>query len=103
MAKYEAHITIDKEYSSTLKVKYGQLIADWYYSAIDDDPIMGQHPYCYLTGWDTDPDNLFARMERVVSILKEQYRIPVLRTKIERIIFDSKTGVDELRHYDTAS
>jgi hypothetical protein len=92
MAKYEAHITLDKEYGPRLR----EGLKGWQYSAIDDDPIMGQKPYCYLTSYDHDPDNLLERMLVVEDILAYEMDIPVLRKKIERIIYDSKTGVDEL-------
>jgi hypothetical protein len=97
MAKYEAHrfeahITLDKEYGPRLR----EGLKGWQYSAIDDDPIMGQKPYCYLTAYDPDPEDLFERMLVVEDILVYEMDIPVLRKKIERIIYDSKTGVDEL-------
>jgi hypothetical protein len=92
MPKYEAHITLDKAVAP--RVKAG--LKDWQYSAIDDDPIMGQKPYCYLTAYDPDAKMLKARMDQVVDILNTEMGIEVLRTKVERIIFDSKTGVDEL-------
>ena len=97
MAKFEAHITMDKIYAPRLKPSpTGDAIeiADWKYSAIDDDPVMGQNAYCYLTGYDTDAQNLLDRMLRVVDILYELH-IGVLRTKVEQIIWDSKTGVNE--------
>ena len=94
MAKYEAHITMDKM-DNTVKAVQGGL-GPWVYSCIDDDPVMGQKPYCYLTGYHEDPSMLKARMEYACSILKNDLGIPVLRTKIERIVFDSKTGVNEI-------
>lgn len=91
MAKYEAHLTMDKVHAERLKPG----IRDWQYSAIDDDPLMGQKPYCYLTAYDPDPEFLLERMNQVVAILYEM-SIPVLRRKVERIVYDSKTGVDEI-------
>jgi hypothetical protein len=90
--KFEAHITMDKVHGSRLK----DGLKGWQYSAIDDDPIMGQKPYCYLTAYDPDALNLKYRMDDVVDILETEMGILALRTKIERIIYDSKTGVDEL-------
>jgi hypothetical protein len=92
-AKFEAHITFEKGFAPIL---IQEPIADWKFSQIDGDPLMGPNPYCYLTGFDTDSGNLLTRMQRTVQILFEQYNIPALRTKIERIIWDTKTGVDEL-------
>ena len=91
MAKYEAHITMDKVHAPKIKNGIGQ----WSYSAIDDDPLMGQKPYCYLTAYDPDANHLLEKMNFTTKYLEGE-GIPVLRTKIERIIFDSKTGVDEI-------
>lgn len=89
--KFEAHITLDKSFASRLK----EGINGWSYSAIDDDPIMGQKPYCYLTAYNVDVDVLREAMDLTLAVLYEM-SIPTLRIKIERIVFDSKTGVDEL-------
>lgn len=100
MAKFEAHITLDKIHAPQLKEDDAPLrtlwpLIGWQYSAIDDDPLMGQKPYCYLTAYDPDAQALLRRMQRVARTL-ELEGISVLRTKVERIIYDSKTGVDEL-------
>lgn len=100
MAKYEAHITFDKVHEKALKDPTAVLREDfrlsgWQYSAIDDDPIMGQKPYCYLTAYDPDPQNLKRRMLEVSEAVID-HGIHGLRFKIERIVYDSKTGVDEL-------
>lgn len=86
-ARYEAHITFDKQYAGRLMDGFGS----WTYSAIDDDPIMGRKPYCYLTAFDNNPDSLKVRADSVLKGLG----IPGLRLKIERIVFDSKTGYEE--------
>lgn len=96
MAKYEAHITMDKTPDAVAKV--GDGVAGWQYSCIDDDPVMGQKPYCYLTGYHADRHTLAGRMRYVCAEL-EKVGVPVLRTKIERIVFDSKTGWNDPEEY----
>lgn len=100
MAKYEAHITLDKIHAPSLKedntaIRSLHELKGWQYSAIDDDPLMGQKPYCYLTAYDPDPVNLLKRLEDACFVLLAMCVDP-LRGKIERIIYDSKTGVDEI-------
>src|SRR5690349_9915611 len=95
MSKYEAHITFDKQYAEKLKPGLATSTVNWQYSAIDDDPIMGQKPYCYWTGYSSDPNVLLGSMQAVSWALTGS-GVPVLRQKIERIIYDTKTGVDEL-------
>lgn len=94
MAKFEAHITMPKEADVVNLVKDG--FGGWQYSCIDDDPVMGQKPYCYLTQYNSNPILLQKEMNTVCEMLEANY-VPVLRTKIERIIFDSKTSVDEIK------
>lgn len=88
--RFEAHITVDKVHASRLK----EGLDGWMYSA--DDPIMGQKPYCYLTNYSKYVKQLASDMEAIADKLEGEMNIPVLSTKIERIVFDSKTGVNEI-------
>lgn len=96
--KFEAHIALDKEHGPRLKAG----LLGWQYSALDDDPScsgpleQAGQPYCYLTAYEPDAQRLKERMDLVADIIETEMKIPVLRTKIERIIYDSKTGVNEL-------
>lgn len=92
MAKYEAHITCPREQSEKLKIF---CIDGWKYSAFDADPIMGDKPFAYLTAYDADSGLLLMRMNYLTKLLR-QVGITILREKIERIIYDTKTGVDEI-------
>ncbi len=56
---------------------------------------MGDKPYVYLTAYSPDAHNLRRAMEIVASALRVA-GVDVLREKIERIVFDTKTGVNEL-------
>jgi hypothetical protein len=100
MAKFEAHITLPRAQAEDVE----KMAADsgWTYSAIDGDPVMGKQAYCYLTAYDTTATGLLARM-RIVTAALTQRDVQVLREKIERIIFDTKTGVNEVEEIPLAS
>lgn len=93
MAKYEAHITYHRADRAA-----GEAIGEplgWKGSAIDPDPIMGDKPYAYLTAYDPDPLVLLTRMRQCVLKLWER-DVLCLRQKIERIVYDTKTDVNEI-------
>ncbi len=93
MPKYECHITCSRiDSNKVLKIAEE---TKWKFSAIDGDPIMGKEPYCYLTQYCSDPKDLYDSMKLVCRLLTS-YDVKVLREKIEQIIYDTKTGVDEL-------
>ncbi len=94
MAKFEAHITCPREKSDDVKQFAG--LTGWSFSAIDGDPVMGKQAYCYLTAYRPVAEELLAEMAKLSHLLLEA-NVPVLREKIERIIYDTKTGVDEIR------
>jgi hypothetical protein len=92
---YEAHITLQQS-----DRKLAQRAADqwgWVFSEISGCPILGQGTYCYLTGYDPDGIQLKAEMEQIAAWLRrEDKTIVLLRLKIERIVYDSKTLRNEL-------
>lgn len=93
MAKFEAHVTLDRSHS-----KAAQELAEamgWVYSQITGCPLLGQGTYCYLTGYNPDGDALLAEMNGIAVFLRA-HGIEPLRLKIERIVYDSRTGVHEL-------
>src|SRR5690349_6220490 len=92
--KFEAHITYNRADRATVE-PLGESMG-WKGSAIDPDPIMGDKPYAYLTAYDPEPVRLLTRMNDVASEMVAQLQVAPLRLKIERIVFDTKTGVDEL-------
>lgn len=93
MPKYEAHVTCPREASDEVR-KVGELTG-WKFSAFDADPIMGDKPFCYLTSYSQDVYRLRAESDALARLLA-QHGVQVLREKIERIVFDTKTGVDEI-------
>ncbi len=93
MAKFESHITFHISAADTVKAvgdSYG-----WKYSQIDGDALMGAKPYCYLTGYAPDGHELHRDMNAVVNAARKQ-GVQELRTKIEQIVWDTKTGVNDL-------
>ena len=93
--RFEAHITFPKHTHKHVEAAGER--EGWVFSAITGCPLLGQGDYCYLTSYDTDSDKLLASMDTVAATLAKQ-GIIALRLKIERIVYDTKTGVDEL-HY----
>jgi hypothetical protein len=92
--RFEAHLTFDVLYGTEVR-KVSDADPTWVFSQITGCPLLGPGTYCYLTGYDTDPEDLLTRMNFVASVVKGR-GIPVLRSKIERIVYDTKTGVNEV-------
>lgn len=98
MRKFEAHLTMDIVNSTLIQAKLwsDQLLwVGWKFSKIDGDALMGNKPYCYLTTYDADGNVLLSRCRHAEEILL-RYEVPVLRIKVEEILFDTKTGVNNL-------
>lgn len=97
--KFEAHITLPREQGrDAAKVAlyyYAYGGPNWQSSNFDADPVMGDKPYSYLTAYYTDEKVLLERVRGMEEILKGN-GIEVLRSKVERIIYDTKTGVNEI-------
>ena len=96
MAKYEAHITCPRESSDTIQRLITRRLTKWKFSAFDADPLMGDKPFAYLTSYDPSDEDMLDHMTEAAYAL-EAAGVPVLRQKIERIVFDTKTQVDEIR------
>lgn len=93
MPKFETHITCPIEFAATVE-RVGEEHG-FKFSKIDGDALMGAKPYCYLTAYEPDADRLYERMRGACLTLILQ-NVPILREKIERIIYDTKTSVNEL-------
>jgi hypothetical protein len=93
MAKFEAHITCDKE--DAKQVEDIAQDTGWFFSVIAGCPLLGKGTYCYLTNYDSDEQALLGSMQNVQRQL-HRHNIVEKRMKIERIIFDTKTGHNEL-------
>lgn len=93
MARYEAHITAPDASHETVR-KAGEALG-WKFSRITGCPLLGPGTYCYLTGYATEVGTIRKLLDAAVVQL-ERDGIPVLRAKIERIVYDTRTGVDEI-------
>ena len=90
---YEAHMTFDREHAKA--VEDMAMATSWVYSVITGCPLLGQGTYCYLTNYDkTSPEKLVEEMKRISSAL-DYINVPCLRAKVEHIVYDTKTGVNE--------
>lgn len=85
---FEAYITYDRLWADQVKVLGAEI--GWKFSQTDGDPVMGNRVFCYLTAYDRDANSLLARMNKIVATCG----IPYERTKIEQIVYDSKTNLD---------
>lgn len=94
MPRYEAHITCDQAHARTVEKLASDLGPRWVYSVIAGCPLLGQGTYCYLTTYGTDVDVVRALILHAETLLAQRH-VPVLRAKIERIVYDTRTGVDE--------
>jgi hypothetical protein len=94
MAKFEAHITFDRADADKVR-QLANVYPRWKYSQFDADPVMGDKPYTYLTAYAVDSASLKHEMHFIVEDAKEHGAV-ALRQKVERIIYDTKTNVDEI-------
>lgn len=87
---YECHITTT--------VAHAQLAGDqaavfgWKTSEIKRDPILGDGSHFYLTKHHASFTELYSLMELHAARMR-QAGIPIVRLKIEHIVYDTKTGV----------
>lgn len=83
---YECHLTFTGD--SALTAAYH---ADdrWKFSRIEGDPFLGQQTYCYLTAWGAYQNILEGEMWTKIEEVKK-YGLPLVRAKIEHIIFDRR-------------
>lgn len=88
---YECHITIAVKHADV-----GEKVATafgWKTSEIKRDPLLGDDSHFYLTAHEHARDKMRAAMLEVEKTLQNM-QVPILRSKIEHIIYDTKTGVD---------
>lgn len=91
---YEAHMTFAQEHART--VQNTSEISGWVFSMITGCPLLGPGTYCYLTNYSKDePAKLREEMAAIMRTLVP-LGVETLRSKIEHIVFDTKTGVNEL-------
>lgn len=93
MRKYESHITCHVKDADL--VEHIGSVAGWKFSKIDGDALMGAKPYCYLTAYNPSQQLMYEDMIATQNILSKR-GCEVLRTKIEEIIWDTKTGLNNM-------
>ncbi|HMD80812.1 MAG TPA: hypothetical protein VKE92_05855 [Anaerolineales bacterium] len=85
MADFECHITVSKEQHALAAVTANA--HGFKMSNITDDPILGPGAKSYCTAHSQTFPGLYTRMKRLREALIAD-NIPVLRCKIEAILFD---------------
>lgn len=87
MSDYECHITVDTLFQEEAGAIAHSL--DWNTSKIDGDPLLGDKTHFYLTCHSKNYDSIRSKMLETSGELR--YRnIPVIREKIEEILFDRR-------------
>lgn len=91
---YECHITVaDTEFSSSILIEEAIKRQKWKFSAIADDPDLGDGIRYYATRHfprRIEKNDLIFEMNRVSALIREFSQGRILRKKIELIIYDDK-------------
>ena len=91
---YECHVTFTLPTASHGRPP----IPNWKFSAIDGDPVLGAGVKCYLTRQfkaSRELDDVITDLEEVANELRRN-KISVLRTKVELVVYDSKSLPEKL-------
>jgi hypothetical protein len=94
MPRYESHITVDKQHAKEVE-NIGNLYG-MKFSVIAGCPLLGSGTYCYLTHYDGESAERLRDKVLEVDAHLMAAGIKPLRLKIEQIIWDTKTGVNEI-------
>ena len=84
---YECHITSMTAHAPRLAELAER--SGWKTSEIARDPVLGDDTYFYLTKHSHDFPEIFVAMTNMATVL-EANDIPVVRKKIELIVYDTK-------------
>ena len=87
---YECHVTTTVAYS----VAAGELAQQmgWKTSQIERDPLLGDDTFFYLTTHSTTQNSIMVLMAELTDEMRRA-EIPVLRAKVEHIVYDTKKGL----------
>jgi hypothetical protein len=88
---YECHVTIKKPDQAIVMDALAEQFG-WKTSYINGDALLGKDGYFYFTTHHVAYEALFAKMETLAGVLQVLGR-PVLRKKIEQIVYDTKTSL----------
>lgn len=86
---FECHVTFMPNSGETIVHNPG-----WIFSAINGDPVLGQGVKSYLTRQYSSRyplQHVINETEAVAEALRKSGLVKVLRTKVERVVYDSKT------------
>ena len=91
---YECHVTFNLPTTSHGRPP----ISGWKFSAIDGDPVLGAGVKCYLTRQFKASRELADVIDDLEGVASELRRngIEVLRTKVELVVYDSKSLPEKL-------
>lgn len=88
---YECHITMKGDPE---KIEAAVKDSDWIFSKIDGDPVLGEGVKCYATKMFSEArhsaDEVIAITNALALRLRTQFRLNVLRAKVELVIYDTK-------------
>lgn len=89
---YEAHVTFHRSQADNIlrlmNSEMPELIrAQWKFSKIDGDPVLGDKVYCYLTSHDFDHGIMSDKVNWIIEFFRME-DIKPLRAKIEKIVYD---------------
>ncbi len=99
--RFEWHITCPKQYAKKVETFVNEVEdATLVFSVITGCPILGQGQYCYVTGYQTNDIRALGEVIMITTAL-EGMGVPVLRSKIENIIYDTKTNVNLISEVHT--
>lgn len=88
--KFECHITTNTQHAEAATDIAKAM--HWKTSEIARDPVLGDATYFYLTSHGATYKHIKDRMDACASALTEA-GAPVIRMKIEEIIYDTKLGL----------
>lgn len=93
MNDYECHITIALPKDAQLWLIQGVKVRveaiKWHFSCIHGDPQLGDKIFCYATEHYVDEEIATQMVIRVAEVLKLK-GCDVVRTKVEKVVFDSR-------------
>lgn len=89
--KFECHIILKDAPTDQLQ-HLGNMMG-WSYSCIQGDPMLGQAAYQYLTAYFSTKKMAIQATDTLATFLTNlHYPDPVVRRKVEYIVYDTRTG-----------
>lgn len=88
---YECHVTVERPVNQETRELYERVGTEhgWKTSMIDGDPVLGKKVFFYFTKHGSSFGSIKNRMFNLEEILGDR----VVRSKIEHIVYDTKTKI----------